>query len=360
VSTRSEIFWLSRAGGPDRLDLEAVDTIRSITDGVKHVHERLDALAHAMEMNLKRGLQALASGDFTIHLSAETKAERVDRHDELGQLAQNAEGIRDTILVCYEAYNASTEQLRDVIGKVSDTAMSVSDASEQMASTSDETGRATGEIAHAIAGVAQGAERQVLMIDAARRAAEAVALAVRQSAEQAEQTAEVASRARETAQQGGLAAEQATDAMRAVTDSSEAVTTTIRRLAAQSDQIGQIVQTITGIAAQTNLLALNAAIEAARAGEQGRGFAVVAEEVRQLAEESQQAAHQISGLIDTIQSETTTAVRVVEDGAERTAGGARVVAQAHEAFISIGQAVEEMTGRRRGVFGRDRGGVRVD
>ena len=64
----------------------------------------------------------------------------------------------------------------------------------------------------------------------------------------------------------------------------------IRALGARSEQIGGIVETITGIAEQTNLLALNAAIEAARAGEQGRGFAVVAEEVRKLAEESQSAA----------------------------------------------------------------------
>ena len=75
--------------------------------------------------------------------------------------------------------------------------------------------------------------------------------------------------------------------MRSVRDSSQEVSEAIAELAAKSEQIGAIVQTITGIAEQTNLLALNAAIEAARAGEQGRGFAVVAEEVRKLAEESQ-------------------------------------------------------------------------
>ena len=83
--------------------------------------------------------------------------------------------------------------------------------------------------------------------------------------------------------------------MNLVRESSGQVSDAIGALAAKSEQIGGIVETITGIADQTNLLALNAAIEAARAGEQGRGFAVVAEEVRKLAEESQQAAATIAG-----------------------------------------------------------------
>ena len=97
--------------------------------------------------------------------------------------------------------------------------------------------------------------------------------------------------------QGAESASHASNAMAAVNHSTVQVAEAIGTLAAKSEQIGGIVDTITGIADQTNLLALNAAIEAARAGEQGRGFAVVAEEVRKLAEESQEAAGKISGLI---------------------------------------------------------------
>ena len=104
-------------------------------------------------------------------------------------------------------------------------------------------------------------------------------------------------------------------------------------------------ETITGIAAQTNLLALNAAIEAARAGEHGRGFAVVAEEVRHLAEESQQAAATISGLIEQIQQETDRAVEVVELGVSQTAEGVSTVEQTRDVFLRIGQSVEDMSAR---------------
>jgi methyl-accepting chemotaxis protein len=131
--------------------------------------------------------------------------------------------------------------------------------------------------------------------------------------------------------------------MRSVRDSSKEVAGAIQELAADSEQIGLIVKTITGIAEQTNLLALNAAIEAARAGEQGRGFAVVAEEVRKLAEESQAAAAEISGLISRIQSKTGQVVDAVEESAQRTTAGASVVDETRDSFQRIDAAVSEIT-----------------
>jgi methyl-accepting chemotaxis protein len=221
--------------------------------------------------------------------------------------------------------------LRAIVGEATQAAGAMSSASHQMATTSEEAGRAVGEIANAIGGVAQGAERQVRVVEQARASTA--------------DTSRTADHAADLARQGIEAAERADEAMRAVRDSASAVSETISQLASKSGQIGGIVDTITGIAGQTNLLALNAAIEAARAGDQGRGFAVVAEEVRKLAEESQRAAATIAGLIFDIQSQTKHAVDAVDDGAERTEDGVATVAFARQAFEAIGTAVEEMRSR---------------
>lgn len=117
----------------------------------------------------------------------------------------------------------------------------------------------------------------------------------------------------------------------------------VTKLGERSKEIGQIVDTISGIAGQTNLLALNAAIEAARAGEQGRGFAVVAEEVRKLAEQSQEAAMKIAELIGEIQGETDNAVLAMNDGTREVKNGTDVVNTAGGAFREIVDLVSEVS-----------------
>ena len=282
------------------IEVQGADEIGQLADAFREM------VGYLREM--RAAAERIAGGDLSVEITPRSD------HDALGV-----------------AFATMTSNLGELIGAVSHGASGVSASSQQMASTSQETGTAIAEIAKAVSEVSVGASRQVEMIEQAR-----VAVA---------DTAESAGQASELAQHGVRAADEASAAMDSVRESAQAVSSAIGDLLAKSEQIGGIVETITGIAGQTNLLALNAAIEAARAGEQGRGFAVVAEEVRKLAEESQNAAAQIADIVQAIQVETTRTVTAVDEGAKRSDRGAAVVEQAREAFLQIGAAVEGMDGR---------------
>ena len=132
--------------------------------------------------------------------------------------------------------------------------------------------------------------------------------------------------------------------MESIEKSVMATSNVIKTLGDNSQQIGQIVDTVSSIADQTNLLALNAAIEAARAGEAGRGFSVVAEEVRKLAEQSQVATEEIKERISGIQTDTDAAVNAMEQGTVEVERGTQAIREVGEQFgqiLSMVGAIEE-------------------
>ena len=141
-----------------------------------------------------------------------------------------------------------------------------------------------------------------------------MAASIEQVARSAEQAAGASRGAKREAENGRSVINSAIDANRELSTHMENAVEVIRRLNEGTEQIGTFLNVIRTIAEQTNLLALNAAIEAARAGEQGRGFAVVADEVRTLAQRTQQSTKEIQDIINSLEGSTKEAVNVIQVG----------------------------------------------
>ena len=145
-----------------------------------------------------------------------------------------------------------------------------------------------------------------------------------------------------SAQRGTTVVTQAVDVMRDLAKHMQQAGEGIEALNAQSQVIGSIVKTISGIAEQTNLLALNAAIEAARAGEQGRGFAVVADEVRQLASRTSKATEEIVGVVRQNQDMARDAVSLMTDGRLQAEQGLALAAEAGTVIVEIQDGAQKV------------------
>lgn len=275
------------------------------------------------------GAKEVAEGNLTIEKI------KVTSKDEIGQLTQ--------------AFNLMTENLTQLVKHVATASEQVASSSQELTAGAEQSAQASNEVAAAITDVAQGTEKQMSAVSDVSAVVEQMSAGMEQVLTN---TGYVVRSTVSTAQAAAAGQESIKKTIEQMSHIQEVVKHSaglVERLGDRSKEIGQIVEAISGIAAQTNLLALNAAIEAARAGEQGRGFAVVAEEVRKLAEQSQGAAKQISGLITEIQSDTGKAVESMKDGTQEVETGAKVVHQAGVAFEKIAQHIHEMTDQVRGI-----------
>ncbi|HEV7918543.1 MAG TPA: methyl-accepting chemotaxis protein [Solirubrobacterales bacterium] len=231
---------------------------------------------------------------------------------------------------------------RTTIARIEGAAGELRQAAAEMAHTSDEAGHAIGEVAQAISSISEGASHQVNLITRTSDVVAEIETSIRDTSEHAREAQRQSAETEQLTEEGVQRAAEVQEAMQEVRESSLATAQVVRSLGEKSRDIDQIVQAITDIAGQTNMLALNASIEAARAGDQGRGFANVAEEVRTLAEDAQESASEIAGLINEIQTQTGAAVSAMEDGVARVEEGFDTVNRNRQTFFDISSAVRAL------------------
>lgn len=272
-------------------------------------------------------------------------AEQVASRDLTGKPLQ-LEG-RDEIAQVALAFNQMSGNLKTLVSHIKNASESMASASQEICASSEEASCAVNRVAEDAEALSQGARRQKQEVQATARTVQQFSAGIDAISATVQQLAGFTQANVSQTEKGRAIMDQAAAEMERINQATGDIAHIITELGHRSQAIGQIVDLIGGIASQTNLLALNAAIEAARAGDQGRGFAVVAEEVRKLAEQSQTATGEIAHLISQVQADTARAVAAMENSTAVVAAGSQVIVTGARVFQEIGEVVEGTAGKIR-------------
>ncbi|WKW34513.1 methyl-accepting chemotaxis protein [Pseudomonas viridiflava] len=243
-----------------------------------------------------------------------------------GDLTQDTATTRqDELGLLQNTMQHMTVSLRGLIGGIGNGITQIATAAEELSAGSEQTS----------AGVAQ----QKNEVDQVATAMNEMASTVQEVARNTEDASKAAKQASERAAHGSSVVQHATREIGQLAGEVKELGQAMQRLTEDSGKIGSVIDVIKAVAEQTNLLALNAAIEAARAGEQGRGFAVVADEVRSLAQRTQNSTTEIEALIQALQQGTGAASGLMDASLQRTEGTVVLARQAEQALVEINQSI---------------------
>jgi methyl-accepting chemotaxis protein len=238
-----------------------------------------------------------------------------------GDLTVEADVTMDMTGAIADSFNYMIHQLRTIITQVQETALQVSTSANEIYTTAEE--------------LVQGSAAQAEQILESSAALDEMAVSTQHVSENAVLSTTVAAQSLANAKQGAMAVQNTIAAMQRMQNQVQETAVRVKSLGERSKEISEIVQLIGDIADRTSVLALNASIEAALAGEAGQGFAIVAQEVERLAERAAVATRQITGIVNTIQSETHEVVRAMEDSTQEVIQGTQLADQAGQALSEI-------------------------
>ena len=305
-----------------REQIRSAETQRERAEAAKAESEAFAERLESRASDFGETMAACADGDLTARLDAEPN---------------DPEALRSIAA----EFNDAMDELETAIAAVDAFAVEVADRSDAVTDGTDEAAAAGRETSDAVDEISAGAERQSRQLADVAGEMEDMSATVEEVAASADEVATTSRRADALTEEGREAAADAVDELHGIEARSESAAETIERLEAEMAEVDEIVETISEIADQTNLLALNASIEAARAGEAGSGFAVVAEEVKSLAEETQESAAEVEALIEGLRERTDESVdemAAIRDGVD---DGVEVVEDAEDALADVADRVSE-------------------
>jgi len=264
----------------------------------------------------------LADGDLSQEILS------LKRKDEIGELVTGFQNLH--------------LKLRGIVNNIQVNAEQVASTSVQLAASTEQTNRSIEEVTLAMQDMALSSDKQVGKVQQAFKDIDDFKKGISHITDNANQAANAVGQTTSFAEKGSETITNALGQMNEIGISVEEAVSVVKNLNQQSEKIGEIVNLITDFAEQTNLLALNAAIEAARAGEHGRGFAVVADEVRKLAEQSGNAAKNISDIVNEIKVNTNQAAQSMVKGNEDVKEGLVIVGEVNEMFKDIVRTIDNV------------------